>query len=76
MADVTNVNGQITDAVTQANVTALGSQPAAMMANLSQVSAQTFGLMMQNAATAQQQLNMIAQATTTHCIALLARQLG
>jgi hypothetical protein len=49
MALPTPVNGQITDAVTQANLTVLGQAPAMALGNLFQSSAQAFGLMMQNA---------------------------
>ena len=71
MAIPTPVNGQITDAVTQSNVTVLGDSPAMAMGNLYQVSAQAFGLMMQNAAAAQQQANVMAQAATTQGVAML-----
>jgi len=71
MAIPTPVNGQITDAVTQANVTVLGEAPAVATGNLLQVSAQAFGMMMQNAATSQQQLNITAQAVTTAGVAAL-----
>jgi hypothetical protein len=64
MAIPTPVNGQITDAITQSNVTTLGSSPGAALANLTNVAAQAFGLMMENAVTAQQTLNMVAQAAT------------
>jgi Killing trait len=72
MAIPTPLNGVITDAVSQVYVTVLGSGPAAAAMTLSQVSAQAVGLMMQNASTAQQQLNMIAQAATAQSIARLA----
>ena len=64
MAIPTPVNGQITDAITQSNLTTLGSSPGAALANLTNVAAQAFGLMMENAVTAQQTLNMVAQAAT------------
>ncbi len=71
MAIPTPVNGQVTDAITQSNVTVLGDAPAMAMGNLFQVSAQSFGLMMQNAVAAQQQVNITAQAVTTQGVALL-----
>jgi killing trait domain-containing protein len=71
MAIPTPVNGQITDAITQANVTALGNAPAIAMGNALQVAAQAFGMMMQNAANAQQQVNITAQAVTTQGVAML-----
>jgi len=71
MADNTLVNGQITDAVTQANLTTLGSASAVAAGGMFQVSAQAFGLMMQNAVASQQQLNIAAQAVTTQGVAVL-----
>lgn len=71
MAIPTPVNGQITDAVTQSNVTVLGDSPAIAMGNMFQVSAQAFGIMMQNAAAAQQQANVAAQAATVQGVAML-----
>ncbi|HEY2070339.1 MAG TPA: RebB family R body protein [Rhizomicrobium sp.] len=62
MADVTQVNGQITDAVTQENVAVIGGSPAQVMMSLSQAASQAFALMMQNATTAQQNGAMCAQA--------------
>jgi Killing trait len=59
----TPVNGQITDTVSQTHV--------AVLANLYQVSAQSFAMMMQNAAGAQQQTAITAQAATTQGAALL-----
>jgi len=61
VAEPTPVNGQITDAITQANLTEIGNAPAltamAMLGSL----AQTTGLAMQNAVNAQQQLTMAGQ---------------
>ena len=71
MADQTPVNSQITDTVSQANVTVLGEAPAVALGNLYQASAQAFGMMMQNAAAAQQQLNITAQAVTAQGVTLL-----
>jgi hypothetical protein len=67
----TPVNGTITDTVSQANLTVLGEAPAMALSNLFQVSAQAFSMMMQNAAAAQQQVNITAQAVTTQGVALL-----
>jgi hypothetical protein len=60
MADPTLVNGQITDAVTQVVVTAIGAAPA-----------QTAVLAMQNAVSHQQAMNQIAVALVTRCVATL-----
>lgn len=65
MAIPTPVNGQITDAITQSNITVLGQAPSMALSSLFQVSAQALGMMMQNASNAQQQLNITAQAVTT-----------
>jgi hypothetical protein len=65
MADPTALNGQITDAVTQANVKVLGDAPAQALASVYQTTAQVVGIAMQNATAAQQQLNTVSQAVTT-----------
>jgi hypothetical protein len=65
MAEPTAVNGQITDAVTQANVKVLGDAPAMAMGAIYQAMAHSTGLMFENAVNAQQQLNTLAQAATT-----------
>ena len=71
MADVTAVNGQITDAVTQANLKVLGEAPAMAMANLYQATAQALANAAHNAVSAQQQTNVTAQAATTMGVATL-----
>ncbi|ETW95684.1 MAG: hypothetical protein ETSY1_29585 [Candidatus Entotheonella factor] len=65
MADPTALNGLITDAVTQANVKVMAEAPAQALANVYQVAGQVNGMDMQNAVSAQQQMNSIAQAVTT-----------
>lgn len=71
MAFPTAVNSQITDAVTQSSVETLGHAPALAAGNLYQAVAQSMGLAAHNAVTAQQQSNLLAQAATTRCVALL-----
>jgi len=71
MAYPTAVNNQITDAITQSNITVLGDAPAVALGSLYQAAAHALGLAMQNAASAQQQMNMTAQAATTLGITLL-----
>lgn len=71
MADPTLVNGQITDAVTQSNVKVLGEAPALALGTVYQSLAQATGLAMQNAVSAQQQMNVIAQAVTAQAVSLL-----
>lgn len=71
MAIPTPVNGQITDTVSQANLSVLGEAAPMALGSLFQLSAQSFALMMQNAASAQQLQNTGAQAVTTQAVALL-----
>ncbi|MCF2220054.1 MULTISPECIES: RebB family R body protein [Chryseobacterium] len=61
----TKVNQQITDAVTQTNVKVLGEAPAMAMGNLYQSMAHSTGILFQNAVSAQNQQNVLAQAATT-----------
>lgn len=63
MAMPTPVNGQITDAVTQTNVSVLSEAPAMAMGSLYQSLAHSLSLMYANAVNAQQNLNVIAQAS-------------
>ncbi|EWY38405.1 RebB like protein [Skermanella stibiiresistens SB22] len=71
MANTTPVNGQITDAVTQANVKVLGDAPAQALGTLYQVMSQSVGLSMQNAVSLQQSRNTINTAVTTQGVNLL-----
>jgi hypothetical protein len=65
MAFPTAVNDEITDAITQANVTVLGDAPAVALANLYQTMAHSTGLAFENAVNAQSQQNILAQTATT-----------
>jgi hypothetical protein len=69
--DPTLVNGQITDAVTQANVAVLGTAPAQALATDYQTLAQSVGLGMQNAVASQKNLATIASSVTTQAANLL-----
>ena len=71
MAEPKNVNGAITDAVTQANVKVLADSPAMSLSNLYQTVSQSLSLSVQNAVTMQQQSNIVHQATTTQGVNLL-----
>lgn len=71
MADITAVNSQITDAVTQANVKVLADAPAQALGTVYQVMAQTVGLSMQNAVANQQNMNTIDTGVTTQGVNLL-----
>src|SRR5882672_4516108 len=64
MALPTPLNGQITDAVTQANVKVLGDSPAMALGALYQSLAHSTGILYENAVGAQQQLAIAAQAAT------------
>jgi hypothetical protein len=59
MADV---NYQITDAVTQSNVKVVAEAPAMAMGSIYQAMAHSTGILFQNAVSAQQQQNALAQA--------------
>jgi len=76
MAFPTAVNNQITDALSQSNVTNLGSAPAVAVGNLFQATAHALALAAHNATFAQQQLQIIAQATTTQGVALIYAAAG
>lgn len=68
---MSEVNPKITDAVSQANVKVLADAPAMAMGHIYQTLAHSTGLMFENAVTAQQQMNMAAQAATVQGAALL-----
>ncbi|MCC6389040.1 MAG: RebB family R body protein [Bryobacterales bacterium] len=76
MAFPTSVNSQITDAVTQSNVKVLGDAPAVAVGNLYMAMAQAMASAAQNAVTAQQQSNILAQAVTTRCVEILVGGAG
>lgn len=65
------VSPQVTDSVTQANTKLLGDTPAFAVGNLMQSTSSVFGLSMQNAVSAQQQANLVHQASTTEGINIL-----
>jgi hypothetical protein len=64
MAIPTPVNGQITDAVTQANVKVVGEAPAMAMGAIYQSLAHSTGILYENATSSQQQLAIASQAAT------------
>jgi hypothetical protein len=64
MAFPTAVNDQITDSVTQSNVTVVGDAPAIALANLYQTMSHSTGLAFENAVSAQNQQFIIAQTAT------------
>ncbi|WP_430402811.1 RebB family R body protein [Fluviicola sp.] len=69
MADI--VNPQITDAVTQTNVKVLAEAPAMAMGTLYQTMAHSLGMLMENAVTAQQNMNVIGQASVTQGVTMI-----
>jgi len=71
MAYPTAVNNQITDAVTQANLKVLGDAPAVALGNLYQATAQALANAANNATSAQQQANILAEAVTARCAQIL-----
>ncbi|MCC3305805.1 RebB family R body protein [Sneathiella sp. HT1-7] len=71
MANDTPVNSQITDAVTQSNLTVVGGAPAQSMGTVYQMMAQSVGVSMQNAVSNQQNMNTIDNAIVTQGIAML-----
>lgn len=74
MSDVPKtVDGQVTDAVTQANVTVVGSAPAMVVGMLYQTTMHALTLAMQNATFAQQQANIASQAATTLAVSAVLR---
>lgn len=64
MAYPTLVNSQITDSVTQQNVSVLAAAPAMAMGSIYQSAAHSIGIMFQNATQAQRQASICAQAAT------------
>ena len=74
MAFPTSVNSQITDAVSQSNVTVLGSAPAQAVASLFQMIAQAAALSQHNAVANQQNQQQIANAVAAKCVEVLLRK--
>lgn len=71
MAIPTPVNGQITDAVTQSNLTAIGSLPGLAAGQLATAFAHATALMMENAVAGQQPMNTIAQAAASRAVSAI-----
>lgn len=65
------VNSQITDAVTQTNVTVLGESPAQAMSTLYQMATQASGMTMQNSVTNQHNLNQLNPVIVADAIKIL-----
>lgn len=71
MAIPTPVNGQITDAITQSNITTIGSTPGLASGLLAQAAAQATALSMQNAVANQQAMNELGIAVVARSVAML-----
>jgi hypothetical protein len=71
MADVTAVNGQITDSVTQTNIEVLANAPAMALSSFYQVAGSAMGLAVQNAVANQQNVNNLSSAVTSKCVNFL-----
>ena len=71
MADVTAVNGQITDSVTQTNIEVLANSPAMALSSFYQVAGSAMGLAVQNAVANQQNVNNLSSAVTSKCVNFL-----
>lgn len=72
MAIPTPVNGQITDAVTQANLTNLGQAPGMAAGALNQSLVHSLSLLYANSVAGQQNMNVLAQAATARTVAKLS----
>ena len=68
---MTEVNSQITDAVTQTNVKVVAEAPAQAIASLYQVASSAAGLSLQNAVNSQQAMNQIYNAVISKAVALI-----
>ncbi len=76
MAIPTPVNGQITDAVTQANVKVLGDAPAMAMGAVFQSMAHASGVLYENATAQQQSAQTIQQAVLGAIVSRLSGSAG
>ncbi|KAF1007844.1 RebB family R body protein [Pseudomonas sp. SDO524_S393] len=68
---MTEVNSQITDAVTQTNVKVVAEAPAQAIASLYQVASSSAGLSLQNAVSSQQAMNQISNAVISKAVSLI-----
>ena len=68
---MTEVNSQITDAVTQTNVKVVAEAPAQAIASLYQVASSAAGLSLQTAVNSQQAMKQISNAVISKAVALI-----
>lgn len=73
MAFPTAVNDQITDSITQANVSVLGESPAMAMGNMFVATSQALSIAAHNAANNQQQSYVTMQAAATQAVNALLK---
>ncbi|MEM6717693.1 MAG: RebB family R body protein [Bacteroidota bacterium] len=71
MGDQSTVNGKVTDAVTQTNVTVLGESPAQALSNLYQMATHANGMAMQNSVSNQHNLNQLNPVIVADAIKML-----
>ncbi|MEO5336061.1 MAG: RebB family R body protein [Magnetospirillum sp. WYHS-4] len=76
MADVTSVNTQVTDAVTQTNVKVVAEAPAQALGLLYQTMAHSMSLAMQNSVQAQGGLQQIGNAITSSAVRMILEASG
>lgn len=62
------VNPQVTDAITETNVTVVGEAPAVGIGSLYQTLSNSFSMASANAVFSQQQANVECQAASTHAV--------
>lgn len=70
------VNPQITDAVTQANVKVLGEAPVEALAMAMQSMSNAVGLSLENATQTQGGMQQVANAATSSVVTLILKQAG
>jgi hypothetical protein len=73
MAIPTEVNGQITDSITQTNIEVLGNAPATALGSLYQTTGNAIGLTIQNAVSNQQNANTLFTAVLSASVARFAK---
>lgn len=71
MAFPTSVNDQVTDSVTQSNVSVLSSAPATAMANLYQATTHSLSLAYSNAVSSQQNQDTLSDAALSSAVSSL-----
>ncbi len=76
MAAQSQVNDQVSDSVVEANTTVLGNAPAGSQGLLDTVMAETIGMMLHNAVTAQHNAQMVSSAAVTAACARILRSGG